>query len=76
MIALASHVHVVLHRPATDMRKSFSGLVALIESAMGQDPLSGNLFVLVNVTRSQPSLILDRIDLSSARQRPRFKLGR
>ncbi|MDH4073943.1 MAG: IS66 family insertion sequence element accessory protein TnpB [Gammaproteobacteria bacterium] len=119
MIALASQVRVFLHRTPTDMRKSFHGLVALTESAMGQDPLSGSLFVFVNkrrdrvkilywgqvgyciwyqqlqqgtfqlpakepadgpaaieVTRAQLSLILDGIDLSSARQRPRFKLGR
>jgi transposase len=100
------------------MRKSFNGLVALTESALKQDPLSGSLFVFVNrrrdrikilywgqtgfciwyqqlqrgsyqlpdqdsraeqgtveVTRSQLSLILDGIDLSSARQRMRFQLS-
>jgi transposase len=97
------------------MRKSFHGLVALTESALQQDPLSGSLFVFLNrrrdrvkilywgqtgfciwyqqlergtyqlpaesleapealeVTRSQLSLILDGIDLSSARQRRRFQ---
>jgi transposase len=101
------------------MRKSFNGLVALTESKLKQDPLSGSLFVFVNrrrdrikilywgqtgfciwyqqlqkgtyqlpgqdsldeqeileVTRSQLSLILDGIDLSSARQRMRFQLSR
>ena len=95
----------------------FNGLVALTESALKQDPLSGSLFVFVNrrrdrikilywgqtgfciwyqqlqrgtyqlptedalkeletieVTRPQLSLILDGIDLSSARQRMRFQL--
>jgi len=30
------------------MRKSFNGLVALTKNVMGQDPLSGHLFVFVN----------------------------
>jgi transposase len=119
MIALAPQVRVFLFRSATDMRKSFHGLVALVESGLKHDPLSGSLFVFVNrrrdrmkilywgqtgfciwyqqlqkgtyqlpdqdslekedtleVTRSQLSLILDGIDLSSARQRPRFRLER
>ena len=101
------------------MRKSFHGLVALVESAVQQDPLSGSLFVFLNrqrdrikilywghtgfciwyqqlqkgtyqlpdeksleeqqtieVTRSQLSLMLDGIDLSSVRQRVRFQLPR
>ena len=119
MIALPSQIRVFLYRLPTDMRKSFHGLIALTESALKQDPLSGSLFVFVNrrrdrikilywgqtgfciwyqqlqkgtyqlpaeesleeqetmeVTRSQLSLILDGIDLSSARQRKRFQLPR
>ena len=119
MIALPPQIRVFLYRLPTDMRKSFNGLVALTESELKQDPLSGSLFVFVNrrrdrikilywgqtgfciwyqqlqkgtyqlpsedslegqetleVTRSQLSLILDGIDLSSARQRMRFQLPR
>ena len=119
MIALPPQIRVFLYRLPTDMRKRFNGLVALTESALKQDPLSGSLFVFVNrrrdrikilywgqtgfciwyqqlqkgtyqlpgedfleaqetleVTRSQLSLILDGIDLSSARQRMRFQLPR
>lgn len=119
MIALPTQIRVFLYRLPTDMRKSFNGLVALTESELKQDPLSGSLFVFVNrrrdrikilywnqtgfciwyqqlqkgtyqlptqdslqeqeileVTRSQLSLILDGIDLSSARQRMRFQLPR
>jgi transposase len=117
MIALPPQIRVLLYRLPTDMRKSFNGLVALTESVLKQDPLSGSLFVFLNrrrdrikilywgqtgfciwyqqlqkgtyqlpdekslkaqetieVTRSQLSLILDGIDLSSARQRMRFQL--
>lgn len=116
MIALPPQIRVFLYRLPTDMRKSFHGLVALTESALKQDPLSGSLFVFFNrrrdrikilywgqtgfciwyqqlqqgtyqlpteealkehdtveVTRSQLSLILDGIDLSSVRQRMRFQ---
>jgi len=119
MIALPPQIRIFLYRLPTDMRKSFNGLVALTESALNQDPLSGSLFVFVNrrrdrikvlywgqtgfciwyqqlqkgtyqlpiqdavdeqdtveVTRSQLSLILDGIDLSSVRQRMRFQLPR
>ena len=119
MIALPAQIRVFLYRLPTDMRKSFHGLVALTESAVKQDPLSGSLFVFFNrqrdrikilywgqtgfciwyqqlqkgtyqlpaaksleeqetmeVTRAQLSLILDGIDLSSARQRMRFQLPR
>ena len=117
MIALPSQIRVFLYRLPTDMRRSFNGLIALTESVLKQDPLSGSLFVFVNrrrdrikilywgqtgfciwyqhleqgtyqlpdeqaleeqetieVTRSQLSLILDGIDLSSVRQRRRFQL--
>ena len=116
MIALPPQLRVFLYRRPTDMRKSFYGLVALTESELKQDPLSGSFFVFVNrrrdrikilywgqtgfciwyqqlqqgtyqlprhesldepaaleVTRSQLSLILDGIDLTSVRQRRRFQ---
>ena len=119
MIALPPQIRVFLYRLPTDMRKSFHGLVALTESALKQDPLSGSLFVFLNrrrdrikilywgqtgfciwyqqlekgtyqlpseeslaepesieVTRAQLSLILDGIDLASARQRRRFESPR
>ena len=119
MIAFAPQVRVFVCREPVDMRKSFDGLAALVESALEQDPLSGGLFVFFNrrrdrikilywglvgyciwyqqlqqgtyqlpswehaegqaareVTLSQLSLILDGIDLSSVRQRPRFQLAK
>lgn len=49
MIAgFAPQVRVFLYRHATDLRKSFNGLVALTESKIQQDPLSGSYFVFVN----------------------------
>lgn len=41
-------VRVYLYGSPCDMRKSFNGLIALAKNALGQDPLSGHLFVFVN----------------------------
>lgn len=37
----------------TDMRKSYDGLAALARNQLGEDPLSGALFVFVNRRRTQ-----------------------
>lgn len=44
-------VKVFVYREAADMRCSFSGLSVLVESVLGEDPLSGQLFVFVNRKR-------------------------
>jgi transposase len=35
------------------MRKSFNGLSALIRAELGQDPLSGNVFIFFNRQRDR-----------------------
>jgi transposase len=45
MIALPSGVSVWLAAGATDMRKGFDGLSALIQTQLAEDPFSGQLFV-------------------------------
>ena len=45
MIALPPQIRVFVYRLPTDMRKNFDGLVAMTESALKQDRLSGHLFV-------------------------------
>ena len=57
MIALAPQVQVFLYRRATDMRKTFHGLVALVQSELQQDPLSGSLFVFVNRRRDRIKIL-------------------
>lgn len=42
-----------LYQAPTDMRKSYDGLSALVRQALGEDPLSGDLFVFVNRRRTQ-----------------------
>ena len=115
MFLLSPQTKVLLAKDATDMRKSFRGLVAVTEAVLQEDPTSGHLFVFVNrrrdmmkilhwdgagfwiwyrqlergtfqlpdpqtldnasgieLTPSQLTLILDGIDLRSARQRLRY----
>jgi transposase len=57
MIALPSQIRVYLYRLPTDMRKSFHGLIALTESALKQDPLSGSLFVFLNRRRDRIKIL-------------------
>src|SRR3954463_13789697 len=45
MIALPAGVRVWLAAGATDMRKGFDGLAALIQMQLAEDPFSGQLFV-------------------------------
>lgn len=38
---------------ATDLRKSFNGLSAVVEHSLGQDPLSGHVYVFFNKRGNQ-----------------------
>lgn len=42
------NTRVYLHERPTDMRKSFTGLCALVQQVLKEDPLSGSLFVFIN----------------------------
>ena len=48
MAGVPGGVRVLLCTEPTDMRKSFDGLIAATKSVIGENPLSGNLFVFVN----------------------------
>jgi transposase len=45
MIALPSGTRIWLAAGATDMRKGFDGLAALVQSTLEQNPFCGHLFV-------------------------------
>lgn len=53
MLIPDSQVRIWLYGPATDMRKSFDGLSALVRTKLLEDPLSGQLFVFINRRRTQ-----------------------
>lgn len=117
MLSLPVPVKIFMHTAATDMRKSFDSLSAIVSNFMGEDPLSGHLFLFLNrrrtcvkllywcgdgyalwykrlergtfempialrsseddmprleITASQMALLLDGIELSTARRRERY----
>jgi len=46
-----------LYREATDMRKSFDGLCGLVQSRLGKNPMSGDLFIFINKRRNRIKLL-------------------
>lgn len=48
MLAISHVTRIYLCTHATDMRNGADGLSGLVQSFMGQDPLTGNLFVFRN----------------------------
>lgn len=50
-------IRVHLYGQPCDMRKSFDGLSALAQHALGQDPCSGGLFVFVNRRGTQMKVL-------------------
>ena len=42
------NVRVFVHERPVDMRRSFTGLIALVKHVLEEDPLSGSLYVFVN----------------------------
>ncbi len=48
MLSVPSAVKIFLYGQAADLRRGYDGLAAIVQGAMGEDPLSGSLFVFVN----------------------------
>ena len=51
------HIRVHLYGQPVDMRKSFDGLYTLTRHALGQDPMSGSLFVFINRRATQMKVL-------------------
>ena len=49
-----SRIRVFLYGSPCDMLKSFAGLSGLVKNAMGEDPLTGCVFVFVNRRGNYP----------------------
>ena len=48
MLSLSSRQRFFWYRGVADMRKSFNGLCLLVETEMGVDLMSGDVFIFVN----------------------------
>src|SRR5437660_12491169 len=57
MLTIPTSLRVFAHRFATDMRKSFHGLVGIIESELGGQVESGHLFLFFNARRDRVKIL-------------------
>ncbi len=62
MFALTAARRFFLYRPSCDMRKGFHGLSGLVRNEMKADPLSGDVFVFINRSRTTMKLLLFEAD--------------
>ena len=54
---LPAAVRVFLCSRPTDMRKSFDGLFGMVREFLGQDPLSGHLFLFLDCRRDRVKIL-------------------
>ena len=57
MLTLPPSVHIFVCLSPTDMRRSLDGLAALTREVLGEDPLSGHLFVFFNRRRDRTKIL-------------------
>ena len=55
-LSLATRIFVAL--APVDMRKSFNGLYAHVQSVLSEDPLSGHVFVFTNKARNRMKFLV------------------
>ena len=56
MFSLHSARYFLYSQP-TDMRKSFDGLSGLVTSSLGQDLMSGDVYIFINKPRNRIKLL-------------------
>lgn len=57
MLSLSQATRVFVALEPTDMRRSFNGLYAAVQSVLKEDPLSGHLFVFTNRPRNRIKIL-------------------
>ena len=58
MLNFGNGHRIFLAKGATDMRKSFDTLAALVQAALGEDPYSGDVFVFVGKRRDRVKVLV------------------
>jgi transposase len=57
ILGLANAIRVFAYGAPVDMRKGYDGLTALVRDELGQDVLSGDLFLFVNKRRRRAKVL-------------------
>ena len=52
MLTIPPNTRISLCTSPIDMRKSFNGLIGIVRNELGDDPLTGHLFVFLNRNRT------------------------
>jgi transposase len=58
VFGLTTATRIFVAPGATDMRKGFDGLFGLVRDALGEDPLSGHLFLFANRDRTRVKVLV------------------
>ena len=57
MLSISPATRIFVALTAVDMRRSFNGLYAHVQTVLGQDPLTGHLFVFTNRLRNRLKIL-------------------
>jgi len=58
VFGLTTATRIFVAAGATDMRKGFDGLFGLVRDVVGEDPLSGHLFLFANARRTRIKVLV------------------
>lgn len=58
LLGISGKARLFLYAGAADMRKGFDGLSGLVINKLRQDPLSGDIFIFINRTRTLIKLLV------------------
>jgi transposase len=57
MLSISPVVNIFLYGQVADLRRGIDGLAMMVHEAMGEDPLSGSLFIFLNRRRNRIKLL-------------------
>jgi len=58
LFGFSGNARFFLYSSSTDMRKGFDGLSGLVINKLGQNPLSGDIFIFINRTRNLVKILV------------------
>ena len=57
MLSISPAVKIFLYAEPADLRRGYDGLASLVTEAMGEDPLSGHLYLFINRRHNRIKLL-------------------